>query len=175
MTDHRGPIPVPARITLALDSIGAEGPWVDEALGGAEPMVDEWEAGERVPTRRQIELLAQLTEFPPEFFYKPVEPWEHEPMTIFMCQMGRRGDNGLTIVRSHVDWAGVLQVEELTPPRPPYRPRKAKVSPAAAGDLATRTGEAPNAGKPHRPQEEPGAPGWCKCGMPYAHRSHRGR
>src|SRR5918995_3245339 len=64
MTDHRHAPPIPARITVTLDYIGAEGPWVDEALGGAEPMVDQWEAGELVPTPGQVEKLAQLTGFP---------------------------------------------------------------------------------------------------------------
>lgn len=167
MTDHRGPMPVPARITIALDSIGAEGPWVDEYLGGAEPMVDQWEAGELTPTRAQIEKLAELTHFPPEFFYKAVQDWEHEPATMFLCQMGRRGDNGLTIIRSHVDWSGVLQVEQLTPDRPAYRPPRPK-KPATVA-----VSQEPTPGRRHKPQEEPGVPGWCRCGMPYAHHTHR--
>lgn len=55
-------------ITMALDSVGAEGPWVDEALGTAEPAVDEWEAGIRYPTWEQLLALAELTGLLPNWF-----------------------------------------------------------------------------------------------------------
>lgn len=151
MTDHRHAPPIPARITVALDRIGAEGPWVDEALGGAEPMVDRWEAGELVPTVGQVEKLAELTGFPVAFFYKPVADWEHEPLLVRICQRGRRGDNGTSVIKSWIDWAGVLHVEEITPPRPAYRPPKPK---AAATD-----------GR-HAPKEDRHTPGVCVCGLP---------
>lgn len=67
---RHGP-PTPERITAALDIQGLYGPEVDEALGGQEPMVDEWETGERIPTAEQVEVLAQLTGFPVNFFYLP--------------------------------------------------------------------------------------------------------
>ena len=78
--------PTPERITAALDMCDLYGPEVDEALGGQEPMVDEWESGERIPTREQIHALARLTGFPVSFFYLPAPP----PMPgVFLC-----GDNG---------------------------------------------------------------------------------
>lgn len=164
MTDHRGPLPVPARITDALDQMGAEGPEVDIALGGVEPMVDQWEAGELVPTREQIERLAEYTGFPVGFFYKPVEDWETTPTRTFICQRGRRGDNGLIIIESSIGWDGVRHSEVLTPPRPPYRPRKPKDPPPTAAPAArARPGT-------HVYEEEPGAPGYCRCGMPRANR-----
>ena len=69
----KGP-PTPERITAALDIRSLYGPEVDEALGGQEPMVDEWETGERVPTKDQIRALAWLTGFPVKFFYLPPPP-----------------------------------------------------------------------------------------------------
>jgi hypothetical protein len=66
--------PTPERITAALDMAGLYGPEVDEALGGQEPMVDEWESGERIPTSEQIHALARLTGFPVKFFYRPAPP-----------------------------------------------------------------------------------------------------
>lgn len=56
---------------MALDLTDQYGPEVDEALGGQEPMVDEWETGERVPTGEQVQALAKLTGFPLSFFYLP--------------------------------------------------------------------------------------------------------
>lgn len=164
MTDHRGPIPVPARITLALDSRGMFGAWVDEACGVAEPAVDQWEAGELVPTRHQVELLAELTGYPVEFFYRPFTEADAEPWRMFICERDRRGENGLTILETHVDYAGVLQVKQLTPDRPPRRERK----PKATEEKKTITSG-------HDFDEERGAPGWCVCGAPKAHRSHRKR
>lgn len=159
MTDHRHAPPIPARITVALDYIGAEGPWVDVALGGAEPMVDRWEAGELVPTPGQVEKLAALTGFPVAFFYKPIADWEHEPVITRICQRGRRGDNGTVVIRSWVDWAGVLHAEELTPPRPPYRPPKPK--PPAPNLPRARA-----AAGAHAPKEDRNTPGVCACGLP---------
>jgi transcriptional regulator with XRE-family HTH domain len=71
---YAGKVPTPDRITTALDLREMYGPEVDEALGGEEPMVDEWEAGVRVPTLEQIQLLAELTDFPVKFFYMPPAP-----------------------------------------------------------------------------------------------------
>lgn len=70
---RNGP-PTPERITLALDIRDLYGPEVDEALGGQEPMVDEWESGERVPTKEQVQAIAWLTDFPVTFFYLPPPP-----------------------------------------------------------------------------------------------------
>lgn len=102
--------PIPARITMALDAIGAYGPWVDEALGGKEPMVDEWEAGKRAPTVEQIVALAALTKMPVAFFYRPIDALA-EPTRTFICDRSRRGDNGLTIIKSWVDPSGILHRE----------------------------------------------------------------
>lgn len=66
--------PTPGRITAALDLRGLYGPYVDMACGGEEPMVDQWEAGTRIPSAAQVELLAALTEFPVDFFYRPESP-----------------------------------------------------------------------------------------------------
>lgn len=148
--------PVPARITLALDAISAHGAWVDRALGGEEPMVDQWEAGELTPTRAQIELLAELTKHPPEWFYRPVEGWE-QPTRIFICDGRRRGENRLTIVESHVDWAGVLHTRQLTPDRPAYRPKPARAPKPAC-----------------QPVPDPAVPGVCAtCQLPLRNRRHR--
>lgn len=73
--------PTPERITAALDIEGLYGPEVDRALGGEEPMVDEWETGEQIPTREQIEALARLTGWPVKFFYLPPPP----KLPLFTC------------------------------------------------------------------------------------------
>ncbi|HXF21575.1 MAG TPA: hypothetical protein VN597_14040 [Streptosporangiaceae bacterium] len=64
-----GTAPLPERITAALDLRMLEGPEVDEALGGAEPMVDRWEAGTLEPSPGQVVLLAELTTRPVAWFY----------------------------------------------------------------------------------------------------------
>jgi hypothetical protein len=71
---YAGKAPAPERITLALDSCELYGPEVDRALGGEEPMVDEWEAGLRVPGFAQVQALAKLTGYPVRFFYQPPPP-----------------------------------------------------------------------------------------------------
>jgi hypothetical protein len=78
---HAGKTPTPERITAALDLRDLYGPEVDQALGGEEPMVDEWESGERVPTFEQIQALAKLTDFPVRFFYQPPPP----PLPGWLC------------------------------------------------------------------------------------------
>ncbi|MFI7448135.1 hypothetical protein ACIBQX_11610 [Nonomuraea sp. NPDC049714] len=62
--------PLPDRITAALNLAGLYGPEVDRMFGGEEPMVDEWEAGTRIPTPEQIRLLADLAGVIPGFFYR---------------------------------------------------------------------------------------------------------
>lgn len=167
MTDHRGPLPVPARITMALDLRGKYGPQVDVDLGGVEPMVDEWEEGKRVPTREQVERLAAYTDFPAEWFYRPADELagtEDDPLRMFICERGRRGENGLTIVDSWVDWAGVLHSRQVTPDRPPYRPAKPK--PAGALPQPPAVPARARAGV-HVPEEDPQAPGCCRtCQLP---------
>jgi hypothetical protein len=71
---YAGKTPTPARITTALDLSDLYGPEVDHALGGEEPMVDEWESGVRVPSFAQVQALAGLTGFPVRFFYLPPPP-----------------------------------------------------------------------------------------------------
>lgn len=72
--ERRNGAPTPERITAALDICDLYGPEVDKALGGEEPMVDEWETGERIPTKEQLHALARLTGFPIDFFYLPPPP-----------------------------------------------------------------------------------------------------
>src|SRR5580700_2707363 len=69
-----GETPTPERITQALDLCGLYGPEVDQALGGEEPMVDEWESGARTPSLEQIQMLAKLTGYAVRFFYQPAPP-----------------------------------------------------------------------------------------------------
>jgi hypothetical protein len=71
---YAGKTPTPERITMALDLRELYGPEVDRALGGEEPMVDEWESGERAPSFQQVIALARLTDFPVRFFYQPPPP-----------------------------------------------------------------------------------------------------
>lgn len=71
---YAGKVPTPERITSALTLCDLYGPEVDQALGGEEPMVDEWESGDRVPTFAQVQALAVLTGFPVRFFYQPAAP-----------------------------------------------------------------------------------------------------
>jgi hypothetical protein len=86
---------VPARITLALNARGLDGPDVDLQLGTYEGNpagdVDAWELGEAVPTREQVRLLSALTHLPVPFFYEPEEAWETEGH-MWVC--GRSGPNG---------------------------------------------------------------------------------
>jgi hypothetical protein len=83
-----GRAPIRQWITLALDARGPgeeplEGPEVDEALGGVEPMVDAWELGRLEPTAAQVVLLAELCNMPVGFFYQTDLPPQLGP--IFMC------------------------------------------------------------------------------------------
>ena len=94
---------VPARITLALDLRGLDGPEVDIACGTVEPYVDLWECGLEIPTEEQVRLLADLTGFPVPFFYLPIKPG---PLTgpMFLCS-----DRKCEVIQpSIVDQRGVL-------------------------------------------------------------------
>lgn len=95
---------VPARITMALDICGLEGPEVDIACGAAEPDVDMWELALAVPTLEQVEKLAALTGFTVAWFYKPLEPGPLTGEPIFMCS-GRKCD---VVAADVVDENGVL-------------------------------------------------------------------
>lgn len=127
MTAHPGPLPVPARITMALNAVGAEGDQVDIDLGVGEPAVDghpvtvdNWEAGVWLPTPAQVARLAAYTAFPVAWFYKPPSEQETRRTRMFMCDLSRR-IHGLTIVESWIDWDGVWHAEEITDPHPPKR------------------------------------------------------
>lgn len=181
MTTHHGPVPVPARITIALDMAGLYGPKVDEELGGFEPMVDDWEAGKSFPTPAQVQKLSEMTGFPVAWFYAPADELGGE-MRVFVCDRSRRGENGLTILRSWVDWDGVLQVVEETPPRPPKRRAAAKPPPAAAqappaSAAAQRQVNGGGDGRGwHEPVEDPDTPGCCqRCRSPMNARNGRHR
>jgi len=109
-------LPVPARITMALDANELYGPEVDQACGVEEPAVDRWEAGTLIPTPEQIVALAALTRQPPEFFYEPIEPGERHTRS-FICDRSKR-KHGLTIVESRIDEHDVLHYEVTGgPPR----------------------------------------------------------
>jgi hypothetical protein len=85
-----GRLPVPARITLALDLRELYGPEVDRACGVQEPAVDQWELGVLVPTPAQIRALAKLTGFPLEYFYEPAPP----PVAAIICWRGGKKGMG---------------------------------------------------------------------------------
>jgi hypothetical protein len=99
--------PTPARITLALDLAGLDGPQVDVACGGVEPMVDEWEAGTRVPTDAQIKALARLTGMTVDSFYLPAP----DPMAGWVCQRSGPG-KGCTHLDTRPDAPVVPIVKE---------------------------------------------------------------
>lgn len=91
---ERGQV-VPHRITLALDSRKLYGPEVDRACGAEEPAVDQWELGALYPTWAQLVALAELTDFPVEFFLMPKDGNIHAlgPGTMFACRRSSRSWN----------------------------------------------------------------------------------
>uniref|UniRef100_UPI003F49B3EB hypothetical protein n=1 Tax=Nonomuraea sp. CA-251285 TaxID=3240002 RepID=UPI003F49B3EB len=86
---ERSPVPVPRRITMALDLAGLHGPGVDAALGVPEPTVDQWESGELVPTAEQLVALARLTGQAVGWFFRPVRLELAGPG--WVCQRGSPG------------------------------------------------------------------------------------
>lgn len=104
---------VPARISLAMNLGGHEGPAVDIACGtregNLEGDVDSWELGETVPSEEQVEKMAAFAGMPKVWFYRPMTPGpllgrDGEPGFIWMC-----GPSGCTAVASDwVDERGVL-------------------------------------------------------------------
>lgn len=138
--------PVPARITIALNLGGHEGPEVDLAVGtfegNLEGDVDAWERGDAVPSAEQVRLLSQLTGFGLRYFYEPIEPGEFTS-PLFLC-----GRGGCQIIRSWVDERGVLHYDEEEP------------DPAAAqGALFGAAPEVPKKQKTRRrPAERPAEP-----------------
>jgi hypothetical protein len=111
--------PVPARITIALDMGGHEGPEVDIACGAVEPAVDLWECGVEQPTAEQVKLLAALTGFPVPWFYQPIEPGPLLGRNGWMviCWGGRRGCEFPE--QDYVDERGVLNYGGEPPRKPP--------------------------------------------------------
>lgn len=99
--------PVPARITLALDAMGLDGPEVDRACGVEEPTVDLWETGELVPTPDQIRALSRLTGCTVEFFYLPLDPAEQG--VSFVCSRSGPKGQRCQIIDNRPD-ATVLQL-----------------------------------------------------------------
>lgn len=162
MTAHTGPMPVPARITWALNAIGAEGPEVDIACGTWEGNpagdVDAWEAGEAFPIPAQVELLAAYTGMTPEYFYLPPDEAEERGIRLFMCARNRRPENALTVAESRIGWDGVLEINEIVSPKSPYRPRKPATSKPRPAEVDLR--------KPHAPVEDPEVPDCCRCKRP---------
>lgn len=116
-----GQHPIPARITLALDTRGLYGPEVDLACGTFEGNpagdVDAWEDGTAVPSAEQVVLLAALVHMPVEYFYAPIEDYERG-FAMFICDRSKR-KHGLTIVTSTVDERGVLHRTYDQPSRRP--------------------------------------------------------
>lgn len=107
---------IPARITIALDMQGLEGPEVDAACDATEPDVDLWECGVTAPSARQVELLAALTGFPVAWFYQPIEPGTR-PVAgpVWMC-----GPSGCeSKPPDYVDERGVLHYGGEPPRTPP--------------------------------------------------------
>lgn len=102
--------PVPARITMALDARGLEGPDVDRWCGtveGSDSDVDRWELALATPTPCQITRLSILTRFPAGFFYEPIPPGPHGGGII--CWRDKRGCQ--TIIPDLITDDGVLLYE----------------------------------------------------------------
>lgn len=122
--------PYPERITLALDSRALDGPEVDVACGAVEPAVDRWETGEEVPTRPQLELLAELTGYPLAFFFTEPGP----PLTGgFMCVRSGKG-------RGCYSLAEDLPTQLDLTPAPPRRPRAPLPDAPPPGELPECSG-----------------------------------
>lgn len=121
MAEHPdGLVPVPARISIALNAPAAgrrrlEGPDVDVACGAVEPAVDMWEAGLEVPTRDQVERLARLTGYPIGWFYKPFEPGQLVAGGIVCYSRGPRGKRCQDLPATWVDDRQVLHHEGEPP------------------------------------------------------------
>ncbi|HET9656674.1 MAG TPA: hypothetical protein VFP72_15065, partial [Kineosporiaceae bacterium] len=119
--EYEGRTPYPARITSALNRADLYGPDVDVALGGVEPMVDEWETGASVPTWPQLLKLAEMTGVAVGWFFK--EPPE-SPSHGFICQRSGpgKGCSPLTVTVDGQD-ASVTTLREPDPEsgRAPWR------------------------------------------------------
>jgi hypothetical protein len=80
---------IPARITIALDIRELHGPEVDDHVGtyhgNPDGDVDRWEQALAVPSAEQVRLLAELTDFPLAWFYRPIKPGPVTDGPIMMC------------------------------------------------------------------------------------------
>lgn len=152
---------VPARITLALDIMGLNGPEIDEQVGtwhgnpGGD--IDRWEQALAVPSPAQVELLAKLTDFPVAWFYEPVETGpllDNGP--VWMCFSDRRG---CAQVQPHVvTEAGVLLYEGQ--PREPVDTCPARLPGMPAAELPQPSpgpAKAPPAGRAAAAKKKPAA------------------
>ena len=104
-------VPVPMRITRALDIAGLDGPEVDEQVGTYEGNpdgdVDDWEAGRAIPSGEQVRMLVELTGFPISFFYRA--PSVHELGSEGGTWISWSGGRGCELVPADViDERGVL-------------------------------------------------------------------
>lgn len=123
--------PVPARMTIALDVGGHEGPEVDIACGTVEPAVDNWEAGLEVPTGHQVVLLSRLTGYPVPYFYLPLPEGplfgpDNGGGVIVCSRSGPKGKRCQVVPVPWVDARGVLHRDgkpaEPADPAKPFQP-----------------------------------------------------
>jgi hypothetical protein len=181
----------PFRITMAMNMCGLEGPGVDLECGTWEKNpdgdVDAWEAGTAVPSKEQVALIADLTNFPERFFYTPPGPGERR-MSGRICWGRRRASQ----FEDYIDEQGVLHTEwtESRPERKPRQPRQpgsAAAEPKQVALPVTPPARAPappaappanphgvDPEKPHRPRRDPRTPSVCSiCEWPIGARRHR--
>jgi hypothetical protein len=100
---------VPARISMALALTSLRPAEVDVRLGVLAGMVDLWCDGQDEPDEDQLAALSALTDFPIEFFWRPMALQEHVPVRLFMCD--RRSRRGATVVRFWIDDRKALRFE----------------------------------------------------------------
>jgi hypothetical protein len=160
---------VPARITMALDVRGLDGPEIDEQVGtfhgNPSGDIDRWEQALAVPSREQVQLLGKLTDFPPAWFYRPIPPGPQFSGPVWICYRGRRGCR--TLQPDVVTEDGVLlyegrprdPVDTCTAPLPgmpaapvPEAPPRQERAPQAAAAprkrAAAKAGQQPTLPKP---------------------------
>jgi hypothetical protein len=109
----------PRRITVALDRAGLVGPTADAKVGAQEPALDMWEAGQAVPTRAQLERLAELSRIPVDHFWLP-DNAAPRILVAFLCDRSKR-NGGITLVSLETD-----PYPEI--PRPPVQRHQRKRS-----------------------------------------------
>jgi hypothetical protein len=87
---------VPARISIAMDIAGLDGHGVDLRCGtyhgNPDGDVDRWEQAIAVPSPEQVRLMAEATDFPIAWFYRPVKPGPTPgDGPVWICWRDRRG------------------------------------------------------------------------------------